>query len=87
AAVLTGACGGIGRGVAERLAEDGWRLVVTDLDGAKAEALAAELPGEGHRGLGCDVASETSVTQLFDMISKDYGIVDGLVTAAGILRL
>ena len=87
AAVVTGACGGIGRGVAERLAQDGWRLIVTDLDEAKAQALAADLPGEGHRGLACDVASEASVTQLFDMISEDYGQIDGLVTAAGILRL
>ncbi len=87
AAVVTGACGGIGRGVADRLAQDGWLLIVTDLDAAKAQALAAELPGDGHRGLACDVASETSVAQLFDMVSKDYGQADGLVTAAGILRL
>jgi 3-oxoacyl-[acyl-carrier protein] reductase len=87
AAVVTGACGGIGRGTAERLAQDGWRLVVTDLDAADAEALAAELPGAGHCGLACNVAEEASVDQLFNTISERYGRVDGLVTAAGILRL
>ena len=87
AAVVTGACGGIGRGTAERLARDGWRLIVTDLDENKAKALAADLPGEGHCGLACNVADEASVSQLFDFITKTYGHVDGLVTAAGILRL
>lgn len=87
AALVTGACGGIGRGTSERLAQDGWRLVVTDLDAANAEALAAELPGTGHCGLACNVAEETSVDQLFNTISDRYGLVDGLVTAAGILRL
>jgi 3-oxoacyl-[acyl-carrier protein] reductase len=87
AAVITGACGGIGKGVAARLAQDGWRLIVTDLDAADAKALAAELPGKGHMGMACNAADEVSVDALFSAISEAYGKVDGLVTAAGILRL
>lgn len=83
AALVTGACGGIGQSVAQRLARDGWRIVATDLDAGRAAAFAATLPGEGHVGLGCDVADEAAVDALF----AASGPIEGVVLAAGVLRL
>ncbi len=41
--VVTGAAGGIGRATAERLLEEGGRVVIADLDPSRLEAIAAEL--------------------------------------------
>lgn len=86
-ALVTGGVGGIGRAVVERLAQDGLRVVVADLSGADARALAASLPGTGHMGLACDVSSESAVDEVFGTISEACGAVDVLVGGAGILRL
>ncbi|MDO5528878.1 MAG: SDR family oxidoreductase [Paracoccus sp. (in: a-proteobacteria)] len=86
-ALVTGACGGIGAAVARRLSADGWRLAVTDLDLERAQSLAASLAGEGHIALRCDVSDEASVAAVFHEIEAHFGKAEGLVTAAGVLRL
>jgi len=85
--LVTGACGGIGRSVVERLARDGFRIIATDLNASRVEALTSELDGEGHLGLACNVAEERDVERVFDAIARTVGVVEGMVTAAGILRL
>jgi 3-oxoacyl-[acyl-carrier protein] reductase len=83
AVLVTGACGGIGRAVAHRLARDGYRVLAVDQGADQAEDLASKLPGSGHRGLRCDVSVETDVEALF----TEAGRVEGAVLAAGVLRL
>src|SRR5436305_13011042 len=65
-ALVTGATGGIGEAITRRLAEEGARVVVTDVDAQRCEALAAELPDAV--GLALDVTSEeawqSTVSQL-----------------------
>ena len=57
-ALVTGATGGIGEAITRRLAEEGARVVVTDVDAARCAALAAELP---HAvGVALDVTSEAA---------------------------
>ncbi|BCS55383.1 SDR family oxidoreductase [Geobacter sp. SVR] len=82
-AVVTGGGQGIGKGIALRLARDGMRVVIADIDGEAAAETAAEL-GPQVMGLTLDVADEAAVTELMDMIGGRFGRLDALVTCAGI---
>ena len=84
--LVTGAARGIGKVIAERLARDGAKLVIADLDQAACDQTAAELPGEGHIGLAFDVTDERAVESAFDAIESD-GFLSGVVSNAGILIL
>jgi NAD(P)-dependent dehydrogenase (short-subunit alcohol dehydrogenase family) len=87
-AIVTGAASGIGRAVAERFAEEGAHLVVTDVD----EALAAEVANgivkkHGLRramALRLDVSDEASVEGAFTATVRAYGGVDLVISNAGI---
>ena len=61
-------------------------MAVVARDGARAEAAAAELPGEGHRGYVCDVADSASVAALVKQVEADLGSPDILVNNAGVTR-
>ena len=78
-AVVTGAGKGIGRAIAHRLAATGADVVVVDVDGAAAAAVAAEV---GGRAVRCDIADETAVADLAESVSE----LDVLVNNAGIWR-
>ena len=57
-AVVTGGAGGIGGATARRLAREGARVVVVDLDGERAQRVAAEVAG---LAVAADVAHEQDV--------------------------
>jgi NADP-dependent 3-hydroxy acid dehydrogenase YdfG len=59
-AVVTGAAGGIGEGVARRLAEEGVSVVVVDIQGDKARAVAASL-GETAIAVEADVSIDDGI--------------------------
>lgn len=81
-AVVTGAGRGIGRAVAERLARDGYRTVVIDLDADVAEEAAASIRAEGLAAESCalDIRDRPAVHALMQRI----GEVDVLVNNAAI---
>lgn len=82
---LSGATGGLGLATAERLAEEGAHLVLTDLDEQACQALADDLPGTGrHVVARLDVADETGWMELAATIQREHGRLDGLVNNAGI---
>ena len=85
-AVVTGGSRGIGRAIAEALAAVGARVAVVARDGARAEGVAAELPGQGHIGFSADVSSSESVNSLVERIEKEMGVPDILVNNAGVTR-
>jgi 3-oxoacyl-[acyl-carrier protein] reductase len=83
-AVVTGGNRGIGRSIAETLAQAGARVAVVARAAERAEAVAAELPGEGHRGYGCDVADADAVTGMVKRVEAELGSLDILVNNAGV---
>ncbi|MGB3072871.1 MAG: SDR family NAD(P)-dependent oxidoreductase [Candidatus Moraniibacteriota bacterium] len=85
-AVVTGAGQGIGRGIALALAEEGMKVVVADLNGEAASAVATEI-GAVHGeaiSVAIDVAVATDVEGLFARTKDAFGSVHVLVNNAGI---
>ncbi|XP_004610429.1 3-oxoacyl-[acyl-carrier-protein] reductase [Sorex araneus] len=76
---------GIGRAVAQLMAQKGYRLAIVARNLEVARATAAEL-GRDHLAFSCDVAKERDVQNTFEDIEKHLGPVNFLVNAAGINR-
>ena len=84
-AVVTGSTRGIGRSIAEALAECGARVAIVGRDAAKAQEVATQISPEA-RGFGCDVADVASVTALVSAVEEAFGSLDILVNNAGLTR-
>ena len=87
-ALVTGAGRGMGRASAERIAADGARVVVNDLDETRAAEVADRLVSEGAEAIGvaADVSDAADVSRLVDTAREAFGDVDILVNNAGVLR-
>ena len=85
-ALVTGGSRGIGLAIAEELANAGAKIAVVARDEARAQAAAQGLPGEGHRGYGCDVADPEAVNALVKRVEDEMGSLDVLVNNAGVTR-
>jgi 3-oxoacyl-[acyl-carrier protein] reductase len=87
-AVVTGAGRGIGKAIATKLAEEGVRVVINDVDLSFAENLAAKLKKMGRETLAvkADVSRWQEVESMFEQVERRFGGVDILVNNAGIRR-
>jgi 3-oxoacyl-[acyl-carrier protein] reductase len=89
-AIVTGASRGIGAAVAERLAADGFTVVVNYSGDVKsAEAVVTKIEAKGGRALAvkADVSDPGAVRGLFDAAERTFGGVDVLINNAGIMKL
>jgi 3-oxoacyl-[acyl-carrier protein] reductase len=89
-ALVTGASRGIGAAIAQRLARDGFTVIVNYTESAEpAEALVRTIQQAGGQALAAkaDVSSPTDVRRLFDAAETAFGGVDVLVNNAGIMNL
>lgn len=86
--LVTGGGRGIGAATAMRFAADGATVVVSDLDLEPAEAVAAQIRGQGRAALAiaCDVTDRLAVQAMVDRAVSESGRLDMLVTCAGVIR-
>jgi 3-hydroxybutyrate dehydrogenase len=85
-AIVTGAASGIGRGMAQRFAAEGAKVVIADLEQARPETAAAELAAATRGqllGVVTDVTNEESVENAVARTIREYGGVDILCSNAG----
>jgi len=86
---ITGAGRGLGAAMAQRLAKQGCKLALIDLDQPALEKTRTACEAAGSpmvRIHTCNVAAETEVVDLFNRIAEDFGELHGLVNNAGITR-
>ena len=89
-AIVTGASGGIGTAVSERLARDGFTVVVNYSGNTEtAEALVRKIEGAGGRAISAqaNVADAAAVSRMFDAAEAAFGGVDVLINTAGTMDL
>jgi NAD(P)-dependent dehydrogenase (short-subunit alcohol dehydrogenase family) len=83
-AIVTGAARGIGRAVAQRLLDDGWRVGVVDLPGPGLKRTYARHPRAAVLIEG-DVADEKTALRAVEAVTRQFGRLDALVSNAGIM--
>jgi rhamnose utilization protein RhaD (predicted bifunctional aldolase and dehydrogenase)/NAD(P)-dependent dehydrogenase (short-subunit alcohol dehydrogenase family) len=89
-ALITGAAGAIGSGIAQELLEQGCHVAITDLEGPALSGLVNELKGaHGSRimGIALDVTDPVSVAQGFGAVIRAWGGIDVVVLNAGIAHV
>jgi len=84
-ALVTGAVGFIGRAIAAGLIEDGFRVVLVDLDRKKLDEFAGALPAGQTLSIDCDISDPKAVEAVVKKVQNIWGTVDVLVNNAGIV--
>jgi 3-oxoacyl-[acyl-carrier protein] reductase len=84
-ALVTGASRGIGRAIAERLADDGFFVVGTATSDAGADSISVYL-GENGKGIKLDVSDVKSIAEVIKAVNDEFGAPTVLVNNAGITR-
>lgn len=83
-AIVTGAAMGLGEAIARELASSGARLVLADLDEARASALAREIGREQAKAFRVNVAEPADVEALVAFTLQNFGRLDAAVNNAGV---
>jgi len=83
---ITGAGSGLGAALARHYAAAGYAVAVTDIDAARADAVAAQIIGDGGAAfaLGLDVTSADAWSGLYQRVMDEWGGLDILVNNAGV---
>lgn len=83
-AIVTGGASGFGEGIVRRMAQEGARVMVADINADAARDVAAE-----HGGIACtvDVSDRASVEAMADRAMAEFGHLDILVNNAGVTHL
>lgn len=86
--LIAGGAGGIGAETAARLAAEGCRVAVSDLDAERAEATAAAIAAQGGQAIGvaCDITRPEQCGLAVDAAVNRFGKLSGLVNCAGVSK-
>lgn len=84
-ALITGAASGFGEGIARRFAEEGAKIVISDINDQAGPSVADEIGADGGTASYChaDVAQAADVKKMFDHAESTFGGIDILVNNAG----
>jgi rhamnulose-1-phosphate aldolase/alcohol dehydrogenase len=83
-AIVTGAGGGIGQAIADKMVQEGAVVVFTDLNREAAESVTAKYSKDQAIAVQCDVTSEEGIAEAFKQTILAFGGVDILVHSAGL---
>ena len=89
-AIVTGGSRGIGRSVVQRLAGDGYSIVIAYASNqGEASAAVAEAEAQGAKAIAvaADIGDSGAAASLFDQAEQAYGGIDVVVNAAGVMSL
>lgn len=86
-AVVTGGGSGFGAGIVRKFVAEGARVVVADINGEAAQAVAATAGEAAAHGLRTDVANPTDVRAMMDAAQQRFGRLDIVVNNAGVTHL
>jgi 3-oxoacyl-[acyl-carrier protein] reductase len=84
-AIITGAGGGFGEGIAKHFAEHGARIVAADIRGEAAARVANEITAAGGKAIAAeiDVTRDADVARMVELAVRSFGKLDILVNNAG----
>lgn len=82
-AIVTGAGGGFGEGIARLFAQEGARVLIADLDIERAQSVAASIGAAAH-AVRCDVSQAQDVQSAVDACVQKFGVPQIVVNNAGI---
>lgn len=87
-AIVTGSARGIGFAIAQVLAEEGAKVVISDLAMSSGEESAKQLQDQGFEAvfIPCDISKREQVNALFSQAKEHFGVIDVIVNNAGINR-
>lgn len=85
-AIVTGGAKGIGRGICQRLAADGAKIIVADIDaeGAMEAAEILKQSGVSAEGYAVDLTKVEEIDRMMDYVHEKYGRIDILINNAGV---
>ena len=84
--IVTGAGKGIGKSIAKRLIQDGYFVIIVDVDEACGKKTVEELSHDHAAYFNCDIGNEQDVRTLFASIQSRFGSLYGLVNNAAIIK-
>ncbi len=84
--LITGAASGLGKAIANKYANHGWRILVVDIQDDLGEGFVKELNDNGKQAeyYHCDIGEKQNFDTLYDQVSVKYGCIDILINNAGV---
>ncbi len=86
-AIISGGADGLGKGIAQRIASEGGKIVLLDINKTLLEQTVSEFKDKGFiaEGYVVDISSESSVQEAIQRVEDKFGKVDIMVNSAGIV--